>query len=85
MLNTTLIKYERDLNTQLNPRAIESSRKELINIRQSLNESYLSLDALNQFNLEFNSYFSWLNHLDSVEQTRLVFIIKKFTWKNSYF
>lgn len=70
LINTTLVKYEKDLNVQINAKAATDSRKELYNIKQSLNESYMSLEPLNQFEYEKNAYNYFLKQLELSEQTR---------------
>jgi hypothetical protein len=75
IINTTLVKYDRDLDFKKNVKAAQASRKELHLISVSLNESIMSLDPINYLIEEKNNYVYFLTQTDLAEQTRWAIMI----------
>lgn len=81
-LNTTLIRFERDLKKRLDEpsspsqtRQINEIMKELANVKLSLNESYNALEPLNQLEHERTSYSYMLKDFNEAEQIRWAIMI----------
>ena len=77
-MNSALAKFEKDLrnSTYPNKKTVNEALKELVSIKNTLNDSHKSLEYLKYFDNERKAYFSFFQQIEMFERTRLVSILK---------